>query len=385
MELKDVVSSALAYKIKNSRFYINLRIKRNRWVTRAEAMKFLETAPPVLMADRSKADGIKIGIVKDSNFYESKGLVSPRASWLRYERFCINNGIRYGFYDIYRSDWIEQAAQYDIIVWQTDSNPAEQHIAESKIYVLEHVLKKECFPSFHEVWQYEDKCRENYLYSALDIPSIPTVVTNSLDEALHCIDTTDYPFIYKDYIGTGSREVVKIDSRSRARKLVYRIFMKGKKGLWGHFFVKNIFYMQKFMADATFDLRVMMSGDKAFGYYRYPKKGDFKASGAGNYEKKEIPEDVLRLAYDIKRKLGVRQVGVDFLYSPAEGKYYVIETSVFNRIDTPEQLVVNGVAGYYDMSDLDNITFRPGKFWIQELTLQYLVESHAAKKEIDNK
>ena len=385
MELKDVISSALAYKIKNSRFYINLRIKRNRWVTRAEAMKFLETAPPVLMADRSKADGIKIGIVKDSNFYESKGLVSPRASWLRYERFCINNGIRYGFYDIYRSDWIEQAAQYDIIVWQTDSNPAEQHIAESKIYVLEHVLKKECFPSFHEVWQYEDKCRENYLYSALDIPSIPTVVTNSLDEALHSINTADYPFIYKDYIGTGSREVVKIDSRSRARKLVYRIFMKGKKGLWGHFFVKNIFYMQKFMADATFDLRVMMSGDKAFGYYRYPKKGDFKASGAGNYEKKEIPEDVLRLAYDIKRKLGVRQVGVDFLYSPAEGKYYVIETSVFNRIDTPEQLVVNGVAGYYDMSDLDNITFRPGKFWIQELTLQYLVESHAAKKEIENK
>ena len=385
MDLKDVVSSALAYKIKNSRFYINLRIKRNRWVTRADAMKFLETAPPVLMPDRSKADGIKIGIVKDSNFYESKGLVSPRASWLRYERFCINNGIRYGFYDIYRSDWIEQAAQYDIIVWQTDSNPAEQHIAESKIYVLEHVLKKECFPSFHEVWQYEDKCRENYLYSALDIPSIPTVVTNSLDEALHCIDTADYPFIYKDYIGTGSREVVKIDSRSRARKLVYRIFMKGKKGLWGHFFVKNIFYMQKFMADATFDLRVMMSGNKAFGYYRYPKKGDFKASGAGNYEKKEIPEDVLRLAYDIKRKLGVRQVGVDFLYSPAEGKYYVIETSVFNRIDTPEQLVVNGVAGYYDMSDLDNITFRPGKFWIQELTLLYLVESHAAKKEIDNK
>lgn len=385
MDLKDVVSSALAYKIKNSRFYINLRIKRNRWVTRAEALKFLETAPPVLMADRSKADGIKIGIVKDSNFYESRGLVSPRASWLRYERFCINNGIRYGFYDIYRSDWIEQAAQYDIIVWQTDSNPAEQHIAESKIYVLEHVLKKECFPSFHEVWQYEDKCRENYLYSALDIPSIPTVVTNSLDEALHCIDTADYPFIYKDYIGTGSREVVKIDSRSRARKLVYRIFMKGKRGLWGHFFVKNIFYMQKFMADATFDLRVMMSGNKAFGYYRYPKKGDFKASGAGNYEKKEIPEDVLRLAYDIKRKLGVRQVGVDFLYSPAEGKYYVIETSVFNRIDTPEQLVVNGVAGYYDMSDLDNITFRPGKFWIQELTLLYLVESHAAKKEIDNK
>lgn len=91
---------------------------------------------------------------------------------------------------------------------------------------------------------------------------------------------------------------------------------------------------------------------------------------------------MLRLAYDIKRKLGVRQVGVDFLYSPAEGKYYVIETSVFNRIDTPEQLVVNGVAGYYDMSDLDNITFRPGKFWIQELTLQYLVESHAAKKKL---
>ena len=114
-------------------------------------------------------------------------------------------------------------------------------------------------------------------------------------------------------------------------------------------------------------------GDKAFGYYRYPDKGDFRASGAGNYEKKDLPEEAIRLAIDIKKKLNSRLMGIDFLYSNHAKQYFVIETSLFNQIDTPEQLVVDGVAGYYDISS-DKIVFKEGKFWIQELLMQLLVE-----------
>ena len=137
---------------------------------------------------------------------------------------------------------------------------------------------------------------------------------------------------------------------------------------------KDYFFIQDFVPDATYDLRIIIVGNKAFGYYRYPDKGDFRASGAGNYEKKELPENAVRLAIDIKNKLNSRLLGVDFLYSSSLQQYFVIETSLFNQIDTPEQLVVDGVAGYYDISS-DKMVFKEGKFWIQELLMQLLVEN----------
>ncbi len=118
----------------------------------------------------------------------------------------------------------------------------------------------------------------------------------------------------------------------------------------------------------------MIIGEKLFGYYRYPKKGDFRASGAGIYEKKELPENAMRLAISIKQKMNSRLLGIDLLYSQKEQQYYVIETSLFNRIDTAEQLVVNGIPGYYDISNNDDIVFKVGRYWIQELVMQQIVE-----------
>lgn len=118
------------------------------------------------------------------------------------------------------------------------------------------------------------------------------------------------------------------------------------------------------MEDATFDLRIMLIGDMAFGYYRYPNKGDFRASGAGNFEKKSIPLDALKLAIEIRDKLQSRQLGVDLLYSEKYSQYFIIETSLFNRIDSPSQLEINGSSGYYDISDINNILFKEGRFWI---------------------
>ena len=36
-----------------------------------------------------------------------------------------------------------------------------------------------------------------------------------------------------------------------------------------------------------FDLRVIIVGDSYFGYYRYPRKDDYRASGSGIVEKKK--------------------------------------------------------------------------------------------------
>ena len=136
--------------------------------------------------------------------------------------------------------------------------------------------------------------------------------------------------------------------------------------------IKDLF--QEYIDDAKFDLRVMIMGNKAFGYYRYPNKGDFRASGAGNYEKRAIPIEALKIAIDVKNNLHSRLMGVDLLFSTKRQKYYIIEASLFNQIDTPEQLVIDGIPGYYDISDINNIIFKPGKFWIHELVMDEIIK-----------
>jgi hypothetical protein len=57
---------------------------------------------------------------------------------------------------------MSEAKKYDIFICHTESNPAYQEMIESKIYILENLMGKFCFPSYHEVWQYENKNRANY-------------------------------------------------------------------------------------------------------------------------------------------------------------------------------------------------------------------------------
>ena len=61
--------------------------------------------------------------------------------------------------------------------------------------------------------------------------------------------------------------------------------------------------MQKFIESAKFDLRIIVVGNKLFGYFRYPKEGDFRASGAGNVKKKALPEEAMRIAVRTKEIL----------------------------------------------------------------------------------
>lgn len=364
-DLKDIIRKTSAYK--------SISIKNKKVMSFSNIDIFLNEAPTLLL-DESLVDKPYVGIVKTQHIDIREGYEDPKASWLRYERFCKNNDIPYSFYDIEKSDWLEEAKNYDIVVCHTEDSPAYQDMIESKIYILDKILGKMCFPSFHEVWQYEDKNRSNYLYQTHELPTIPTVLTHDKQEALEIIDKTEYPFITKTSIGAGSSGVFKINSKKQAKIFVNKVFSRNGLNTQHHYQnQKNYFYHQNFINDATFDLRVMLVGDMAFGYYRYPNKGDFRASGAGNFEKKAIPFEAIELAVAVRNKLQSRQIGVDLLYSERYGKYFIIETSLFNKIDSAMQLEIDGEPGYYDISDIENIAFKKGKFWVQELLLRDVV------------
>lgn len=367
------IPESLKRLLRKTSFNRKRLIKNGIIVKQTEVDTILNEAPALLF-EKKIIKKPKVAIIKTQTSLDFDEYVNPKASWLRYERFCKKNDIPYEFYDVSKSDWLEKARYFDVFVCHTESDPSYQEMIESKIYILERILGKHCFPSFHEVWQYENKNRASFLYELYALPTIPTLLTYNEEEAIELIDKNDYPFITKTTIGAGSSGVTKIDSKCQALKQIKNIFSsKGLKSQYPYYRQKDYFYIQQFIDDATFDLRIMLVGDMAFGYYRYPNKDDFRASGAGNTEKKAIPEDALRLAIDVRNKLNSRQMGVDLLYSEKTKQYYIIETSLFNQIDTPEQLVINGVPGYYDISNINNISFKEGKFWMQELVLRNVI------------
>lgn len=379
MEIKYLPES-LKKIIRKTSYWKNYHIKSGEFVRIKDSDKILDEAN-ALINDDIRTSKIKpvVGIVKDLEI-DVEGYCVQRASWLRYERFCKNNNLDYRFINILRHDWIRQFDGVDILIWHTDSSPLIQEIAETKIYILEKEMGITCFPSFHEIWQYENKIRSNYLYSVHNLPSIPTFVTNDYSDAVECINKLEFPIVSKISTGSGSHGVELINSKIKAIRIIKKIFKNGRDTYWKYYKQKDYCYFQSFIRDAMYDLRIILVGNKAFGYYRYPKENDFRASGSGIIEKKEIPKDAIKLAVEIRKILKCTQIGVDLLYSIKKKKYYIIETSVFNQIDTPRQLEINGVAGFYDISDLNNITFLPGKFWVQELQMENIIISWISKK-----
>ena len=87
----------------------------------------------------------KVGVVKDCHEHL---FTLPTAYWLKYQRYLEHNNIPYEFFDIFKSDWIEEALNFDVIVWRTNSDPATQRDAKAKIYFLENHLKKLCHPTY---------------------------------------------------------------------------------------------------------------------------------------------------------------------------------------------------------------------------------------------
>lgn len=368
MYLRDIVlSNSLLKKI-----YTKYRSKtKNDLINRDDLNEYLEQAEKVFL--ENKPD-IVVGLVKGADSYSDIGLVRKRDYYPKYERFLKNNNIVYEYYNPLLSNWMKEAQRFDLIVWNTSSDPSTQEIAEGKIYILEQMGKK-CLPSYNEVWSYENKIRANYLYELHNLPSIPTFISHSKSDAMSYINKAKFPIISKLSTGSASYGVDKIDNIKDAKKLVNQVFSyKGKETYFKYMNQKEYVYFQDFIEDATYDLRIMCVGEDLFGYYRYPNEGDFRASGAGNYQKKEIPIEALELAYQVYKAFGSIFLATDFVYSEKTKKFLIIESSVFIGVDSCEQLAIDDKPGKYIRKADNKYEFAKGRFWVQELALKNIIE-----------
>ncbi|GLC31368.1 oligosaccharide flippase family protein [Clostridium omnivorum] len=294
----------------------------------------------------------------------------PGAYWPIYEKFLKNNNIKYDYYDIHSSNFIEEARKFDVIVWRTLSYPSEQEEAASKIKILENSMGKLCIPHEHELWIYENKINQYYLCKVNSLPAINTFISNSKEETMNYIKNCKYPFVSKITNGSSSEGVSLIKNYKQAKKLCSKIFDNGKSICWSYIKQKDYVYFQEFIPDAKFDLRVMIVGNNYFGFYRDVPEDDFRASGAHRQRFEHVPEEVMKLAKKFKESYKkCRLLAVDFLMDKKSGQYIFIEASIFPGIEFPSDTIVDGKIGWYIYKN-GSFSFVEGKIWPQELQLK---------------
>ena len=271
----------------------------------------------------------------------------------RWIAYCELHGIPYNIVNCLDSDIIEQLTSSDALLWHwSHADPREQLMARHVIMAAE-AMGVTVFPSTSTCWHFDDKIAQKYLLEAIGAPLVPTNVFYGLKEALYWIDRASFPKVFKLRKGAGSSNVKLVKSATEARALAKRAFSAGFSPIpdYGQDALKRYraarrrndllnvvrripqvlarirdnnrqmgrekgyIYFQDFIPDNDFDTRVTVVGDRAFGFTRNVRPGDFRASGSGDivYDIQRIQQKCMEIAFDVTRKVGSQSMAFDFV------------------------------------------------------------------------
>lgn len=337
--------------------------------------------------------------------HAGKGSFSDR--WIDY---CVKNNIKFKIVDCYQSDIVERLSDCDALMWHHNHmNPKDILVAKQLLFSLEQ-SGKIVFPDFYSNWHFDDKVGQKYLLESLKIPFVPTFVSFDKIEALEWAKNADFPKVFKLRRGGGSWNVFLVKNQFQARKIINKAFRTGFKQYnaitnikerWYKYkmgkdslidvikgFVRifneplysrvigrdfGYVYFQDFIPGNDFDIRVIVTGKKAFAIKRFVRKNDFRASGSGviRYEKNNFPESTIQIAFEIAQKLDSQSISIDFVY---ENQIPLVVEISYGFVHK----VYDACVGYWD----ENMNWYDGKFdpceWMVELVRKKIIDRKSA-------
>lgn len=322
---------------------------------------------------------------------EQYGRFSPFLQ--KYEEILDYNKIEHIRLDASKPDFWEQVSNLDLFIFRWRQIDDHHQMAKTIIPIVEKEMGIKCFPNMATCWHYDDKIRQYYLLKQRGLPIIHSWIFWDKKEALKWLETADMPTVFKLKGGAGSENIILVRSKHRARKLVSRMFGKGI--LSGHIpersnirfkyfnlykeihhlggnvlrklrgedisaywqIHKNYVMFQKYLPNNQYDTRITVVGDRAFGFRRFVRDNDFRASGSGriDYNVDNIDKNCIKIAFKISKQLHFQSMAYDFLYNEnsnlefCEISYTYIDKAIY---DCP---------GYWD----PNLNWHEGHFWPQ--------------------
>lgn len=307
--------------------------------------------------------------------------------WIEY---CKKENIDYKLVNAFDNTIIEQLKDCDVFMWHHHHAVFKDVILAKKIlFALEHAGVK-VFPDFKTGWHFDDKVAQKYLLEAIGAPLVPSYVFYTKHRALEWAKEATYPKVFKLKGGAGACNVKLVKNFSQATDLINQAFGRGfsqfdrfgyfkerfnkfkngkddfvgvLKGFARIFIIpefakkqpveKGYIYFQEFIPDNNFDTRVVViNGEFAAAEKRFVRKGDFRASGSGDFSYNDINIDLIKAGFDFAKKLDLQSVAFDFIIDEKNNPLIVEISYGFGTQG------ISNVPGYWDA----NLNWYEGKF-----------------------
>lgn len=319
----------------------------------------------------------------------------------RWIEYCKKNAISYKIVNAYDSNIIEQVKGCDVFMWHHHHADFKDVLTAKKIlFALEHAGIK-VFPDFKTGWHFDDKVAQKYLLEAIEAPVVPSFVFYEKQKALDWAESTDYPKVFKLKGGAGSSNVKLVKNKKQCVRLINKAFGSGfaqndylyefkdriKKYKAGKMSAKQILsplyrlvfprafdkmshkekgyvYFQEFIPNNDSDTRIVIVGNYAVAEKRFVRKGDFRASGSGEFSYDNINLKAIGLAFEISKRLKVQCVAFDFVFDENDNPLIVEMSYGFGTTG------LNKAPGYWDSS----LNWHEGKFNPQEWMLNHIIK-----------
>jgi hypothetical protein len=239
----------------------------------------------------------------------------------------------------------EQLADCDGFMWWFAHLPFPRNCAKRVLAAVEHAYGIPTFPDWRTVWHFDDKIAQHYLLEAAGVPAPRTWVFWDKSKALDFCRGARYPIVIKLASGIVSENVRLLRSFAEARPWIERLFGPGvvalaegrvtrlgearrrlrdaarilrKGGLTlsrRSDLQRDYLLVQEFLPGNEFDTRITVIGNRAFGFRRFNRSDDFRASGSGriDWDPASIALDTVRLAFSAAHRLGTQSLAVDAL------------------------------------------------------------------------
>lgn len=295
---------------------------------------------------------IKVGVVRCVGWGEDVS-----AQWIEALR---NRGVECVEVDPLATDLTITLQDLHGLMWRLGNKPPDRVFGETLLVTFAHGLGLPVYPSVPMYWHYDDKIRQYYLCKAVGVAMPKTWVFWRYEDAMRWIPTAKLPLVSKLAIGAGSQNVTLLRSPIEVRRVVEAAFrggiwprdemtaLKEGRNLWMLYrearrFARRVcdllrlkavsepmvrefldsrpeqryVLFQDFIEGNTGDTRITVIGDKAFGFRRLNRPGDFRASGSGliEYDPSQIDMKFIRFAFDASQRLNAEVMTYDCLNS----------------------------------------------------------------------
>lgn len=289
--------------------------------------------------------------------------------------------------DLKAPDVLTRVDDCDGVMWHWYHMPPEKQLAPKILDAIELGRGLPVFPNMATRWHFDEKISQFYLLGGSGFPLVRTWLFLELERALSFLAAAPYPLVFKLSSGAGSANVLKVDDYLRASRLSRRMFKTGirpyslnpdaRLGTYSwkqkiidrldcpyvqypspHAAERGYVYFQEFLPGNDYDIRVTVIGDRAFGYIRYNRPADFRASGSGSFnpDPGNIPMAAVAAAHAMSAHFGFQSMAYDFLMDGGQ-KPCLTEISYCYV-----NWMVQACPGYWDR----NLVWHAGQLWPEE-------------------